>query len=166
MSIEKLLCPITQSELVYIGYDEGVMDGNSYYSPASDSTIIFAVHPFSTNIYTQVESASYTAKDNRYFKLLEDRTWQELKRVPHGDGLFPINQNDTEWDEACAKALIKYEAYVAKEKYWDEHPNEDPRIRAKTIANDSVQVVPMSAPSSILFFLDYHIGDPATVEEK
>ena len=152
--MKKLLCPITQSELVYIGYDEGVMDGNSYYSPISDSTIKFAVHPFSTNIYTQVESASYTAKDIRYFKLLEDHTWQELKKVPHGDGLFPINQNDTEWDEACAKALIRYEAYVAKQKYWDEHPNEDPRVRAKTIANDLVQVVPMSAPSNMFFYID------------
>jgi len=46
----KLLCPITGDELVYIGYDKDVCDGNSYYSPVNDKTIIFAVHPRLNNI--------------------------------------------------------------------------------------------------------------------
>ena len=59
MKENKLLCPITGDELVYVGCDEGCRDGNSYYSPVNDKTIIFAVHPFRSDIYAQVESKDF-----------------------------------------------------------------------------------------------------------
>jgi hypothetical protein len=42
---------------------------------------------------------------------------------------------------------------------WDEHPNEDPRIKAKTLANDLVQVVPMPPPSNMLFYIDMQYNE-------
>ena len=161
--MKKLLCPITNSELIYVGCDKGVMDGNSYYSPVSDNSIIFAVHPRANNVYVQVATANYNEKALRYFRLLDTDPrstfsypiWQELKRVPHGNELFPINQNDEEWKNSCADALKKYDEYITKCKYWDEHPEEDPRIKAKCVSIDTVTVVPLPPPTGILFYVDY-----------
>ena len=42
----------------------------------------------------------------------------------------------------------------SKKKYWKEHPEEDPRIKAKTIGLDEVKMVPMGPPSGMLFYFD------------
>jgi hypothetical protein len=155
MKENKLLCPITGDELVYVGYDKDVCDGNSYYSPINDKTIIFAVHPFRRNIYAQVESQTFTSKELRYFKLLEGNKWLEMKKVPHGDVLFPKRYYGSSWKRACAEAKLQFQKRLEKEKYWKEHPEEDPRYFARTISNEEVKVAPLSPPSGMLFYLDY-----------
>jgi hypothetical protein len=154
MEQNKLHCPISGSELVYVGHDEGVFDGNSYYSTIDDPSIIFAVHPFRSNIYAQVEDKNFHSKEQRYFKLLEGNLWQEMKRVPHDNLLFPIDDEGEEWQKACEEANKKHEKRLEKQRYWKEHPEEDPRIFAKTISLDEVQVVPMSLPSTMLFYFE------------
>jgi hypothetical protein len=152
--LNKLLCPITGDELIYVGHDERVFDGNSYYSPKSNNTIIFAVHPFSRNIYVQVNNKSLFSHGFRWFKLLEDNTWQELKQVPHGDILFPIEDESDEWVNACRLAEEKHQKRLEKQEYWKQHPDEDPRIHAKTLANEKVSVSPLGPPTGILYYVD------------
>jgi hypothetical protein len=154
MEQNKLLCPISGAELVYVGHDEGVYDGNSYFSPKSDPSIIFAVHPFRNNIYAQVEDKHFLSKELRYFKLLEGNLWQEMKEVPHDNLLFPIDDEGEEWIKACEEANRKHEKRLERQRYWKEHPEEDPRVHAKTIGIDEVEVAPMAPPSGILFYLD------------
>jgi hypothetical protein len=153
----KLKCPITGDELVYIGRDEDCMDGSSYYSPTSDKSIIYSVWPRRNNIYGLVDSMSNYSKESRYFKLNEDNSWTEMKRVPHGDKLFPKNFFGSEWKKACSEAEDRYQKRLERENYWKENPEEDPRYFAKTISADKVIVSPMGAPIGMLFYLDHSI---------
>lgn len=160
--MSKLRCPITGEELIYIGRDEGVLDGNSYYSPINDRSIIFSVHPFSRNIYVLVDSMGYHAKEARCFRLNEDSSWTEMKRVPHGNLLFAVDDFTVEWVKACEDAEINFQKRQDQIRYWNEHPEEDPRIRgirAKLVSMDLVKPVPMSPPSGMLFFMDYIYSD-------
>jgi hypothetical protein len=154
MEQNKILCPITGQELIYVGHDEGVMDGNSYFSPEEDSSIIFAVHPFRSNIYAQVDHKSFHSKELKYFKLLDTNQWQEMKKVPFDNLLFPIEDEGEEWKKACSRATEKNEERIEKLKYWEEHPEEDPRIHSKLINSEIVKIMPMSPPAGILFYLD------------
>lgn len=155
MVLNKLLCPITGEELIYVGHDIDVYDGNSYYSPKNDSTIIFAVHPRRNNIYAQVEDKSFMSKDLRWFQLLDDNTWQELKQVPYDNRLFPIDDEGEEWIEACRKAEEEYQKRLEKEEYWKQHPEEDPRVHFRTIGIDKVEVRPMGPPIGVLNYIDF-----------
>lgn len=154
MNMKQNKCPITADELIYVGHDEGCYDGQSYYSPKNDPSIIYAVHPFRNNIYALVDSMSFHAKESRYFRLNEDLTWTEMKRVPHGDRLFPKRYYGSEWKKACAEAKARWQKRIEQEKYWKEHPEEDPRIHAKTIGIDEVKVSPMGPPIGMLFYFD------------
>ena len=80
-----------------------------------------------------------------------------MKRVPHGDGLFPKNYFGSGWKKACAEAKVRWQKRLEQEKYWKEHPEEDPRIRAKTIEFGEVKVVPLGPPTCMLFYLDSSI---------
>lgn len=155
--MKNLKCPITGDELIYVGHDEGVMDGQSYYSPLVDKSIIYAVHPFRNNIYALVDSMSFHVKESRYFRLNEDSSWTEMKKVPHGNNLFPKRYYGSGWKRACAEAKVRWQKRQEQEKYWKEHPEEDPRIHAKTVNIDEVKVSPMGLPSGMLFYLDFNI---------
>lgn len=100
-----LICPITGSSLWYIGTERDVMDPDSWYSPESDKSIIFARHPFSYNLFRLVERKSMMEKTLRYFRLNEDKSWTELKKAPFTDKLFPIDTpyDDTEWMSALVE---------------------------------------------------------------
>lgn len=151
----KTTCPITGDELIYVGHDEGCYDGNSYYSPLSDNSIIYAVHPFRSNIYVKVDSKDFHAKESKYFKLNEDHSWTEMKKVPNGNELFPKNFYGKAWKEACARAKHKWQKRQEQEKYWKEHPEEDPRIKPKIIGIDEVKVSQMGLPSAIFYYIDF-----------
>jgi hypothetical protein len=155
MEQNKKNCPVTGKELVYVGHDEGVMDGNSYYSPVNDSSIIFAVHPFRMNIYIQVKDKSLYSEELKYFKHLDSGQWQEMKKVPHANLLFPMDEEGEEWQKACDLAIQQRDKRIAQRKYWDEHPEEDPRIRPLFIAAEKVEVRPLLPPLGILYYIDF-----------
>lgn len=157
-----MICPITGSPLWYVGTERDVMDPDSWYSPESDKSIIFARHPFSYNLFRLVTEKRSCSRGSRFFKLNEDKSWTEMKEVPHGNELFPINtpEDDPEWKEAVAKGIEREKKRQEQNKYWDEHPEEDPRIKAKLIGIDKVEVKPMSAPTGILFYMDYKYESP------
>ena len=152
-----LICPITGSPLWYVGTERETRDPDSWYSPESDKNIIFARHPFSWNLFRLVDSKSMMAKEKRYFRLNDDNTWTELKKVPHSNELFPKDtpEDDPEWLSAVKNGLERERKRQEQNKYWDEHPNEDPRIKARLIGLDKVEVKPMSAPTGMLFYMDY-----------
>ena len=155
----EILCPITGSKLVYVGHDHGVMDGNSYYSPEADKTIIFARHPFQRDIFRLVKRQGITEKAIRYFKLLDKHnSWQELKKVPNGDALFPIDtpEDDAEWVAAVQEVIERERKRQEQNKYWDEHPDEDPRIFARTIKMETVEVKPMDVPRGVINYMDFN----------
>lgn len=158
----ELLCPITGSKLLYIGTEQDVMDPDAWYSPESNSQIIFARHPFSRKIFRQIDRKSLYAKALRYFRLNDDNSWTELKKIPNGDDLFPINtpEDDPSWIESCQVAFDRVERQRQQNEYWDQHPEEDPRVRSKCIASELVSVQPMSAPLGILNYVDFVYNPP------
>jgi hypothetical protein len=46
-----MTCPVTGSELLHAGHDEGVLDGCHYYVSSSDNNVFFSRHPFQWNIF-------------------------------------------------------------------------------------------------------------------
>lgn len=148
--MNNLKCPITGSKLIFVGEDEHCRDGNSYYSPIDNPKIVYSVWPRRANIYTLENNDN--PKKQRYFLLKEDDSWTEMKRVPHGDGLFPKKYYGIKWKKACAEALVRYQKRLEQIEYWKEHPEEDPRVFAKLISFDLVEVRPMGPPSGILYF--------------
>ena len=131
------------------------MDPDSFYSPESDPKIIFARHPFSMNLFRLIETRSMMEKALRYFRLNPDNTWTEMKRVPHGDKLFPLDNFSEKWEIACQEGLANLEKRKEKEKYWDEHPEEDPRVKAKTVGLEEIEIRPLGPPTGILYYMDY-----------
>lgn len=154
-SITDLICPITGSPLWYVGTEKHCMDPDSWYSPESDSSIIFARHPFSMNLFRLVETKGTMEKALRYFRLNTDRSWTEMKEAPYTNSLFPLDDFSEEWEAACKEGLERLEKRKQQEQYWKEHPEEDPRVFAKTVALEKVDVVPLGPPTGILFYLDY-----------
>lgn len=77
-----LICPITNSPLWYIGTEHWVMDPVSFYSPESDSNIIFARHSFRYNLFRQVTDKTTCSTELRIFRLNDDKSWVEVKPLP------------------------------------------------------------------------------------
>ena len=155
----QLICPITGSNLIHIGCEHHVMDPDQWYSPESDKTIIYARHPFSWTIFRLIERPNMMEKALRYFKLNDDNTWTELKRVPNGNNLFPLDDFGDDWQKACEEGLERLAKRKAQEEYWKEHPEEDPRIFAKTVSIELIEVKPMDPPSMLLNFFDFKYKD-------
>lgn len=145
-----LLCPITGSRLMCIGYEAHVMDGETFYEAESDPNVKFSTHPFNSGVY-------YT-KD-RYF-VSENGKWTEYIRVKGLSTIVPIDTPQSEIDELIRVAEEKREKssreYEGK-LYAGEITNFFPlaiKVEAKTIAMDLVKVEPMAAPSGFIFLLD------------
>lgn len=153
--MNKILCPITGDELIYVGHEEGCMDGPSYYSPINDNLIIYSVWPRRMNIYSLVDSKSTYAKESRYFRLNDDHSWTEMKQVPHGDKLFPKRYYGREWKEACAEAKLRWQRKLEREEYLKNHPEEDARIFANPIYQDEVKVSPLGPPSGMIYYVNF-----------
>ena len=151
-----MLYPITGKPLWYTGQDMGVMDGDSFYSPDGKDKIIFARHPFCMDLFRQVDTKRSLATEKRVFRLNDDNSWTELKYVPNTNQLFPLDtpESDPEWIAAVKKGEESERKRIAQNKYWDEHPEEDPRIKAKLIGLDEVSVCPLGPPSGILLYMD------------
>lgn len=149
-----LICPITGSPLWNLGSDSSTMDSDTWYSPESDASIIFAKNPRQQNLYRLVECQSNMERASRYFRLNDDKSWTEMKRVPNGDELFTLDDFGDEWNKACEDGAKRLEEQKIQNKYWDEHPSEDPRIHAKTVGIEEVSICPMGPPSGVIFYLD------------
>lgn len=146
-----MICPITGSKLIYLGCDPHVMDPNSYYSPKSDSSIIFANHPFSYDIYTLVSDTSIMAQELRYFKL-NNKIWTELKKIPYTDKLVPLDYPIQDYFIEAGEGLREYKKYLA---YRETHPKEFPT--SQLIPMEQVSIHPLSPPSGKLMCLDSSI---------
>ena len=150
-----LLCPITNSPLWYVGSEHHVMDPDSFYSPESDDSVIFARHPFSWKLFRLVESKSMWSQAIRYFRLNDDNSWTEMKEAPHTNSMFPIDDFSPEWEAACQEGLENLRKRKETEKYWEENPDKDPRVKAKLVSTELIEVKPMSAPTGTLYYLDF-----------
>lgn len=140
-------CPITGAPLLCTGHEMWVMDGSTFYSPEGHPEIRYERHPFCWNLFDA---------GNRIFKLDGD-VWTEMKRVPHSNKLFPIDtpEDDTEYLEALEEGEKTRKHNEELHKYWDEHPEEDPRVHAHCVGLDKVEVSPMKLPSCNLLYMDF-----------
>jgi len=146
-----LKCPITGSELLFLGGDREVRDPDSFYSPESDESIIFARHPFSYNIFRLVEQKSMGEKGLRFFKLEKDKTWTEYKKIPYTNKLVKMDYPEDKFQE---------ESKIAREKYQEQQKRLDKyRTTFKPISAELVKVQSLPPPLGKLNYIDFKYKD-------
>lgn len=146
-----LRCPITNTELKYVGHEQWVMDPDSYYeSTYKGRTYKFARHPFSWSLFRLTNIDGKRCKQ-RYFRLNDDDSWQELMRVNGVDGLIPIDS--TNWYIFKQRLARRWKLFKRKlSNFWNYTILRKERVlrsvHAKTVAQDLVSVKPMEKPST------------------
>lgn len=157
-----LICPITGSTLMDDGCERHVMDPDHFYFAQNDSSIRYARHPFSYNLFRQVESGTRNtgAKEIRFFRLNEDKSWTEMMRLPGFSILIPLDTTPEEVDKLVKEKIAEekerkrmYDEGVANGTIVPISINLKP-VTSNTISMEKVEVKPMSSPSS-LQYLDY-----------
>lgn len=155
-----LICPITGSILMDDGSDMHVMDSDHFYFASSDKNIKFARHPFSWNLFRQIEYRHVGEHGIRFFYLLSDNTWEEYVGDKRINKLFPINTPQSEIEE-----YIQNEEKERQERkrLYDEgvangtitpSPNAT-RVVSRLIDQEKVTVRPLSPPSRNLFYTNF-----------
>ena len=163
-------CPITGGELIYDGYEYGVMDGDSYYHSKLDPSLKWEKNMRS--FYWELLGSEETWKSNkeiivsrRYFKIENNGKWQEYfaKISCQGTRLFPIGTPASEVDNILQQDIElrrqRDEEYQRKVESGEIDPLAFPTVTAlgkpSFISKDLVKVQPMAPPSGKLIYLDY-----------
>lgn len=156
-----LICPITGSILMDDGCERDVMDPDHFYFAQNDPSVRYARHPFSYNLFRLVESGTRNtgAKEIRFFRLNEDKSWTEMMILPGFSNLIPldtpkeeVNRLIKEKEAEVAESRRKYEEGVANGTIVPFSFNIKP-VTANTVSVENIKVKPMSNPSS-LHYLD------------
>ncbi len=152
-----LICPITGSILMDDGSDMHVMDSDHFYFASSDKSIKFARHPFSWNLFRQIEYRHVGEHGIRFFYLQKDNTWEEYVGDKRTSKLFPINTPQSEIEEYIQneevqrqERKIKYDEGVANGTIIPS-PNAT-RVTARLIGKEKVTVQPLSPPTGKIYF--------------
>ena len=155
-----LICPITGSILMDDGSDRHVMDSDHFYFASSDKNIRFARHPFSWNLFRQVNGRRCGEHGIRFFYLLPDNTWEEYIGDNRTDHLFPINTPQSEIEEYIQNEEKEREE---RKRLYDEgvangtitpSPNII-RVAARLIDKEIITVQPLSPPTGNLFYTNF-----------
>ena len=156
----ELTCPITGSILMDDGNDPNTMDSDHFYYASSDNTIRYSRHPFQWDLFRLVNNRRCGERGIRFFKLLENNTWEEYVSNNKTDHLFPINTPQSEIEE-----YIKNEEKERQERkrLYNEgiangtitpSPNAT-RVVSRLIDQEKVTVRPLSPPSGNLFYTNF-----------
>lgn len=155
-----LICPITGSILMDDGSDNHVMDSDNFYFASSDKSIKFARHPFSWNLFRQIEYRHVGEHGIRFYYLQKDNTWEEYVDDKRTSKLFPINTPQSEIEEYIQNEEM--ERQERKRKYNEGVANgtiiplpNGIRVAARLIEIDNVTVQPLSPPSENLFYTNF-----------
>lgn len=155
-----LICPITGSPLIKDGKKGHVMDGDTFYHAESDKSIIYARHPFMWNMFRLVSGRNDCEQGNRFFKLLDNKSWQEYIADKRTDHLFPINTPQSEIEE-----YIQNEEKERQERtrlYNEGVANGTitplpilTKIGSHLLAMETVSVQPLSPPTGKIYYTNF-----------
>jgi len=174
-------CPITGGDLIYDGYQQGVMDGDSYYHSASNPNLKWEknARSFYYKLVNEEEERWMNSRDitesRRYFRIDENGEWQEYfaKISTPTTRLFPVGTSAIEVDRVLQLDIEEKkqrdDEYKRKVESGEINPLAFPVSRVKydatTTAANLVEVKPMSPPHEILLYLDYKIESSTEVLE-
>jgi len=152
-----LHCPISGVPLIEYGKSGDVMDGDTFYYSFPLKGYIYARHPFMYDFFRLVTGYNNCEQGTRFFKLLEDKTWQEYIGDKRTDQLFPIGTPKSEINKVVQKE--RKERKERKRLYDEGVANgtitplpKGIRIAARLIEQDKVTVQPLSPPTGKIYF--------------
>ena len=159
--LHEFKCPISGVPLIDDGSDQYVMDSDHFYYSYPSKKYIYARHPFQWDMFRLIECRRNGERGVRFFKLLEDKTWQEYIADKRTDQLFPIGTPKSEINKYVQNE--NKDRQERKRKY-DEGvangtiiplPINIIKVAAKSIEFDKVTVQPLSPPSGNLFYTNF-----------